>query len=156
MDVINATARQIAQSIRTGETTAADVVESHLARLRALQPHINAVVAEAPDALDQARAADADLAQGTLRGPLHGLPHLVKDLLPTKGMRTTFASPIFEHNVPQADALAVERVRAAGAIVLGKTNSPEFGYTAFTKNLLFGVSATSGIRAGRIAWRRSM
>ncbi|MCV4725807.1 amidase family protein, partial [Escherichia coli] len=85
-----------------------------------------------------ARRADAALARGEGIGPLHGLPVAHKDLFWTKGVRTTFGSPIFENFVPKADALIVERLKRAGAISVGKTNTPEFGAGSQTFNEVFG------------------
>ena len=88
-----------------------------------------------------ARRATAALGKkGAKLGPLHGVPVSIKDLTVTKGIRTTFGSKIYEHNVPEADALVVERLKAAGAIVIGKTNTPEFGAGANTFNAVFGAT----------------
>src|SRR4029077_9187213 len=107
-----------------------------------INPRINAyctVVAE------RARAAAVEAESAVLRGdalgPLHGVPFSLKDLTPTKGIRTTMGSKIFEHNVPEEDAIVAERLRGAGAILLGKTNTPEFGCKPFTDNRLFGATA---------------
>src|SRR5262249_34336739 len=98
----------------------------------------------AEQALDQARAADAALAKGQVPGPmeapLFGLPVAHKDLVWTKGIRTTLGSPVFSDFVPDTDALIVERLRAAGAITIGKTNTPEFGAGSQTFNTVFGAT----------------
>src|SRR5919107_709651 len=105
--------------------------------------HVNAIVTLHPErALRDARAADERLAEalahGEEVGPLHGLPVAHKDLAPTRGTRTTFGSPVYEDFVPDEDALVVERLRRAGAITVGKTNTPEFGAGSQTYNEIFG------------------
>src|SRR5439155_2531932 len=89
-------------------------------------------------AMERARLADETMARGGEVGPLHGLPIAHKDLQPTKGVRTTFGSPVFRDFVPAEDSLLVERLRKAGAIVVGKTNTPEFGAGSQTFNPVFG------------------
>jgi Asp-tRNA(Asn)/Glu-tRNA(Gln) amidotransferase A subunit family amidase len=129
----------LAAAIRGGKVSAVEVTSAVLARIEKVNPTINAyctVVAEG--ALEEARRAEAALAKGERLGPLHGVPISFKDLTPTAGIRTTFGSKIFEHHVPGEDALVVERARAAGAIVIGKTNTPEFGCKGVTDNLIFG------------------
>src|SRR5439155_9363295 len=102
-------------------------------------PKVNAIVTlTAERALDEARAKDAALARGEAGGPLFGLPVAHKDLVPTRGIRTTYGSPIYRDHVPDEDALVVERTRAAGAITLGKSNTPEFGAGSQTFNPVFG------------------
>jgi amidase len=125
--------------IRAKELSARDVMRAHLTQIERLNPTVNAIVTLAADqAMDRAAIADQRLARGEDVGPLHGLPIAHKDLQPTKGMRTTFGSPIFEHFVPSEDSLLVERIRAAGAIAVGKTNTPEFGAGSQTFNPVFG------------------
>ena len=92
----------------------------------------------ADQALADAAAADAALARGDTIGPLHGVPLHVKDLVNTKGVRTTFASYIHEHNVPKEDSVSVARLKQAGAILIGKTTTPEFGHMPFTESPLTG------------------
>ena len=102
---------------------------------------MNAIVTLLPDlALSQARAADSALARGTATGPLFGLPIAHKDLVLTQGIRTTFGSPIFKDFIPDQDALIVERLKQAGAITIGKTNTPEFGAGSQTYNQVFGAT----------------
>ena len=115
------------------------MVDAHLERIEAVNPRVNAVVTLAADAArERAKAADRALAAGAPAGPLHGLPVAHKDLVPTAGIRTTFGSRIYESFVPKRDGLIVERLRAAGAITLGKTNTPEFGAGSQTFNEVFG------------------
>jgi amidase len=134
-------ARAMAAAIAAGDLTATEVLEAHLAQIARINPMVNAIVTlDADGARAQARAADEAVAAGAPLGPLHGLPVAVKDLEDTAGMRTTYGSAIFAENVPDADSLMVARLRAAGAIVIGKTNTPEFGAGSQTFNAVFGVT----------------
>ncbi len=135
------TATELALKIRSGEISAVETMEAHLAQIEKVNPQVNAIVTLVPElALEQARKADKKLAKGGEVGPLHGLPVAHKDLVPTKGIRTTFGSPIFQDFVPEEDALLVERIRNAGGISLGKTNTPEFGAGSQTFNQVFGAT----------------
>jgi amidase len=132
---------ELAALIRTREVSVGEVVEAHLTRIEQVNPQVNAIITlDAEGARAQARAADAQLAAGEPVGPLHGLPVVHKDLFETKGMRTTYGSPIFADHVPDFDALIVARLRAAGAISLGKSNTPEFGAGSQTFNAVFGAT----------------
>src|SRR5262249_20723839 len=132
---------ELARLIRAKELTARDVMAAHLDRIAAVNPRVNAIVTLVADrAMADAREADEKLARGDAVGPLHGLPIAHKDLQPTKGIRTTWGSPIFEHFIPDQDSLVVERLRAAGAITVGKTNTPEFGAGSQTFNPVFGAT----------------
>ena len=123
------------------ELSAEELMTRFLARIDAVNPEVNAIVTLLPDAaLEGARAADAALARGAAPGPLHGLPIAVKDLTLTRGIRTTFGSPIYRDFLPRQDDLYVERLRAAGAIIIGKTNTPEFGAGSQTFNQVFGAT----------------
>ena len=115
-------------------------MRAHLARIEEANPRLNAIVTLLPEEtlLRAAETADAAVAAGDPLGPLHGLPVAHKDLTLTRGIRTTFGSPIFADHVPEEDALIVERLRAAGAITIGKTNTPEFGAGSQTFNAVFG------------------
>jgi Asp-tRNA(Asn)/Glu-tRNA(Gln) amidotransferase A subunit family amidase len=134
------TATELAAAIRTRRVSPVEVVTALLERIERVNPSINAfctVVAEA--ALREARKAEAAVMAGSQTiGPLHGVPISFKDLTSTAGIRTTFGSRIFEHYVPDEDAVVVERARRAGAIVVGKTNTPEFGCKSVTDNAIFG------------------
>jgi Asp-tRNA(Asn)/Glu-tRNA(Gln) amidotransferase A subunit family amidase len=128
--------------IRDKEVSPVEVVDAVLARIDRINPRINAYCTVTVDhARAAAREAEAAVTRSGTLGPLHGVPYSLKDLTPTKGIRTTMGSKIFEHNVPSEDAILVERMRAAGAILLGKTNTPEFGIKPFTDNRLFGATA---------------
>src|SRR5207247_5482902 len=138
-DVCFSTATELAHRIRTREISVTEVVQAHLAQIERVNPKVNAIVTlTAEQALADARAKDAALARGETPGPLFGLPVAHKDLVPTRGIRTTSGSPIYRDHVPDQDALLVERLRAAGAITIGKTNTPEFGAGSQTFNALFG------------------
>ena len=133
------TARELARRIREKDVSCVEVMEAHLAQIERVNPKVNAIVTLLPErAMDGAKAADKALARGDDPGPLHGLPVAHKDLVPTKGIRTTRGSPIFADWVPEEDGLIVERLRAAGAITIGKTNTPEFGAGSQTYNEVFG------------------
>src|SRR5687767_7906934 len=129
---------QIASRVRAGEVTAVSVLEQALGTIERLNPQLNAVVTLNPQALDDARALDRRIENGEDVGILAGVPVGIKDVTPVKGLRTTYGSPLFANHVPDADALVVERLRAAGAIILGKTNTPEFAAGGNTWNDVFG------------------
>ncbi|MFL6581163.1 MAG: amidase [Burkholderiales bacterium] len=132
-------AYKLARLIRSRELSATEVMDAHIAQIERVNPAVNAIVTFLPEqAREGARALDAALMRGEEPGPLAGLPVAHKDLIPTKGIRTTFGSPIFKDFVPDADALIVERQRTAGAITVGKTNTPEFGAGSQTFNPVFG------------------
>lgn len=134
-------ARELARRIRAGEVSAREVLEAHLARIQRVNPQVNAIVTLVADqAMAAAAAADQALAGGAPVGPLHGLPIAHKDLVETRGIRTTFGSPVYAEHVPGRDALIVERIRAAGAVTVGKTNTPEFGAGSQTFNPVFGTT----------------
>jgi amidase len=132
---------ELVRRMRARELSAVEVMEAHLAQIERVNPHVNAIITLLPErALAGARAADAALASNAEVGPLQGLPIAHKDLLPTKGIRTTSGSPIYRDFVPDYDALIVERLRDAGAIAIGKTNVPEFGAGSQTFNQVFGAT----------------
>lgn len=116
-------------------------MQAHLDQIERVNHKVNAIITLLPESgLEQAAAADEALAQGQVIGPLHGLPVAHKDLVPTKGIRTTWGSPIYADHIPDEDGLIVERLREAGAISLGKTNVPEFGAGSQTFNEVFGAT----------------
>ncbi|MGH3321028.1 MAG: amidase [Streptosporangiaceae bacterium] len=140
-DVCYLSARELARRLRMRELSAREVVEAHLARIERLNPQVNAIVTLVADrALAQARAADERLTAGEEVGPLHGLPVAHKDTHDTAGIRTTYGSPLLADNVPARDELLIERLRAAGVITLGKTNTPEFAAGSHTVNPVFGAT----------------
>jgi amidase len=134
-----ASVRALADAIRTGAFSAEAAVTAHLQRIATVNPALNAVVRlNAELALVQARAADDELARGVIRGPLHGVPMTVKDSLDTAGVLSTGGTTGRATYVPRRDATVVARLRAAGAILLGKTNTPELTLSFETDNLLHG------------------
>jgi amidase len=133
------TATELAAGLRAREFSAREVMASYLQRIEAVNPRVNAIVTLLDPEVALGLADEADAAAEP-RGVLHGLPVAVKDLEDTAGMRTTYGSPLFASNVPVADSLLVERLRAAGAIVIGKTNTPEFGAGSQTFNAVFGAT----------------
>jgi amidase len=134
-------ARELAQRIRHKDVSCVEVMEAHLAQIAQVNPTINAIVTLLPEAgLAQARAADEATARGAPLGVLHGLPIAHKDLVPTQGIRTTRGSRIYADDVPDEDGLIVQRLKQAGAITIGKTNTPEFGAGSQTFNEVFGAT----------------
>jgi amidase len=132
---------ELARLIRGREVSALEVMQAHLAQIERVNPQVNAIVTLLPErALAAAREIDSRLSRGEDPGPLAGLPVAHKDLAATKGVRTTFGSPIFADFVPDADAIVVERLAAAGAVMVGKTNTPEFGAGSQTFNPVFGAT----------------
>ena len=140
--IVGMDATALSAAIKARELSCREVMSAYLGRIAAENGAVNAIVSlREPDALlAEAEACDADLARGHWRGPLHGFPHAVKDLAATRGLRTTWGSPAFRDHVPTQDALYVERLRAAGAILIGKTNVPEFGLGSHTYNPVFGTT----------------
>ncbi|MGE0840945.1 amidase [Pseudonocardia sp.] len=134
-------ARTMVDLVRTGEVSAVQLVRAHLDRIEAVNPAVNAIVTLVPErALAEAAAADAARRAGRPLGPLHGLPVAHKDTHRTAGIRTTYGSRIFADHVPGDDELVVARIRAAGAITIGKTNVPEFAAGSHTFNEVFGLT----------------
>jgi amidase len=132
-------ARELAKLIRQRAVSPVEVIDAHLAVIEALNPKLNAIVTLAADqARDAARRAETAVMNDEPLGPLHGLPVAIKDVTHAAGIRTTYASPLYKDNVPDEDAEVVRRLRAAGAIILAKTNTPEFACGANTTNELFG------------------
>jgi len=132
------TATEIQRAVQSRQMSAVDAVAGALAAVDARNGELNAIVTLNPRALDEARAIDARLAAGDAVGALAGVPVGIKDITPVAGLRTTYGSPIYADHVPEADAVVVERLRRAGAIVMGKTNTPEFAAGANTWNTVFG------------------
>jgi amidase len=138
-DLCFLSATELAHRIRTKSVSCREVMEAHLTQIERVNPKVNAIVTLLPErALEHAHQADDVLARGDEVGPLHGLPIAHKDLVLTKGIRTTFGSPIFKDFIPDQDEIIVERLRNAGAIAIGKTNTPEFGAGSQTFNAVFG------------------
>jgi aspartyl-tRNA(Asn)/glutamyl-tRNA(Gln) amidotransferase subunit A len=138
-DLTYTSATELARMIRAKQISAVEVMRATLARAQTVQAACNCFITLCPErALADAAAADQALARGADLGPLHGVPFHVKDLVNTAGVRTTFASHIYEHNVPKEDSVSVARLKQAGAILMGKTTTPEFGHMPYTEAPLFG------------------
>lgn len=138
-DLIFMSAAALAEAIRAKRVSSEEVVRAHIERIQEVNPKINAVVQLVADnALKQAREADAALARGEIKGPLHGVPVTIKDSLDTAGVISTGGTKGRASFVPKKDAIAVARILSAGAILLGKTNTPEFTFYGETDNLVYG------------------
>ena len=132
---------EMAQLIRAKKLSAREALAEHLKQIDRVNPKVNAIVTLVPEmAATAAAKADEMQAHNEKLGPLHGLPVAHKDLIETSGIRTTFGSPLFKDYVPTEDDLVVERMRRAGAIIVGKTNTPEFGAGSQTFNTVFGAT----------------
>lgn len=147
------TAVELGAALRARRVSCREVMDACLARIEAVNPAVNAIVSlQDPDALRaEAGARDAEIARGLWRGALHGFPQAPKDLANTVGIPSTQGSPILAGHLPEADSLVVERVRKAGAILIGKTNTPEFGLGSHTYNTVFGTTLNAwdqGVSAG--------
>ena len=140
-ELVYLSVRELARRLRTREVSAREVVGSHLAQVRRTNAAVNAIVTlTAEQAVAAAHAADDALARGDAVGPLHGIPVVHKDTHETAGVRTTYGSPVFADHVPVRDELVVARMRAAGAIAIGKSNVPEFAAGSHTVNPVFGAT----------------
>jgi amidase len=153
-------AHSLSLSIHSKQVSCREVMAATLARIARVNPIVNAIVSlrDADELLKEADRYDALLAQGQSMGWMHGIPQAIKDLAPTKGVRTTMGSPLLHDFVPKEDGLMVQRMKAAGCIVIGKTNVPEFGLGSHTFNSVFGatlnpydVSKTAGGSSGGAA-----
>src|SRR5262245_49049678 len=141
-DLTRLPASAAAAAIASGKTRSAELVEACLGRIAALDRTLKAFITVCADqALAEAQRADRERAAGRLRGPLHGVPVAIKDVTLTAGIRTTFGSRVYENHVPDEDDACVAKLREAGAIVIGKTNTPEFAFGALCTNALQGPTA---------------
>jgi len=141
-DIVFKPAKALARLLRAGKLSRVEVMRAFIAQVERVNPRVNAIVTFLPEqALAEAKRMDARARRSPDSvGPLAGLPIAIKDTVATKGIRTTFGSPIFANNVPDEDAAVVERLKAAGAIVFGKTNTPEFAAGSQTFNAVFGTT----------------
>lgn len=137
-DIVYASLTQQAEWIRGKALSPVEILEVHLQRVQSLNPSLKALVTLADGSRARAREAEAALMRGELWGPLHGVPFTAKDCFDTAGVRTTRGSKLFENRIPSRDATAVGRLKQAGAILLGKTNLPEFALWSETSNEVFG------------------
>ena len=132
---------ELARLLHSGELSARELLDAFLNRIHRINPQLNAIVTLAEErATAEAAAADEAAARGDSLGMLHGLPIAVKDLADTAGIRTTYGSPLFADHVPDTDAPHVALLKAAGAMIIGKTNTPEFGAGSQTFNTVFGAT----------------
>jgi len=132
---------ELARLIRTRQLSAREALAAHLKQIERVNPKVNAFVTLVPErAFEAAALADEMQARGAILGPLHGLPVAHKDLFETRGIRTTFGSPLFANYIPAQDDIVVERMQRAGAVTIGKTNTPEFGAGSQTFNTVFGAT----------------
>ncbi len=139
LEICYMAASEMAEAIKTKKLSPVEIVDAILSRIEQLNPKVNAYCTLAAEsARRQAREAETRVMRGEELGLLHGVPVSIKDLIFTKGIRTTGGSRIYENFIPEQDAIVVERLKAAGAIIIGKTNTPEFGWVALTDNQIFG------------------
>ena len=130
-------ATELRQLIDSGQVSCVELTEGFFSRIESLNPQLNAYLALCQDtAMEEARKAQDEVQRGSSRGPLHGIPVSIKDLEMTRDVPTTLGSALFRDRIPEIDSVVVERVKAAGAIILGKTNTPEFGLSGTTENKL--------------------
>lgn len=159
-DVVMMDALPLGRAIRDRKLSCVEVMTAYLDHIERLNPTVNAIVSlrDRDELLAEAKQRDELVWRGEIMGPLHGIPQAIKDVAPTKGLRTTQGSPIYHNQIPAADALFVDRMRKAGSIIIGKTNVPEFGLGSQTYNPVFGatrnpydLSKTSGGSSGGAA-----
>lgn len=144
-EIVALDAVALSRAIRARQVSCREVMQAYLDRIELLNPRFNAIVSLQPREalLAQADERDAQLARGQWLGWMHGFPQAVKDLAWTRGIPSTFGSPLLKDFVPPEDSIVVERARAAGAIIVGKTNVPEFGLGSQTYNTVFGATANA-------------
>ena len=142
VDLTRLSASAAAAAIASGQVRSTELVEACLGRIAALDGTLKAFITVCGDqAVAEAHRADRERSAGRLRGPLHGVPVAIKDITLTAGIRTTFGSRVYENHVPDADDACVAKLRDAGAIVIGKTNTPEFAFGALCTNAIQGPTA---------------
>src|SRR5882724_3377137 len=137
-DLLSKSLPEVASLITSRAISSIDLTETYLTRIEEVNPALNAIVTIAPDVLESARRCDSELERGHIIGPLHGIPITIKDTIATRGIRTTSGSRLRPDDLPQHDAPVVTRLKAAGAIILGKTNTPEMAIPYETDNPVFG------------------
>ncbi|MBM3948933.1 MAG: amidase [SAR202 cluster bacterium] len=129
---------ELAELIRNKMVSPVEVLQAHLDRIAAVNPKVNSVLTFTEDAMDRAQAAEQAVMSGKKLGPLHGVPFTLKDTFDTAGVRTTVGSLIYKNNVPKTDSTVAARLKRAGAILVGKSNTPEFAMDAESRNRVFG------------------
>src|SRR4051812_19179078 len=145
MDITAVGAAALSEAIDRREVSCREVMQAHLARIDERNPAVNAIVSRRDSDVLMAEASECDeeLAAGRSRGWMHGLPQAIKDLTDVAGMPTTSGSPLLAGFVPTADSLMVSRMRAAGCVIVGKTNVPEFGFGSHSFNPVFGTTVNA-------------
>ena len=141
-DIVLMNGMELSQAIRSKRVSSVEAMNAYLDHIAKLNPRVNAIVSlqDRGDLLTEARERDTQLARGQYLGWMHGFPQAIKDLAPAKGIRMTMGSPILKDFIAPTDAIHVERMKRAGAIVIGKTNTPEFGLGSQTYNPVFGTT----------------
>ena len=144
-DIVGLDAVALSCAIRQKAVSCVEVMAAYLARIDKVNPVFNAIVSlrDHDELLGEAAQRDTELARGLYHGWMHGFPHAVKDLAATRGIVTTMGSPLLAGEVPAQDAIFVERIKRAGAIIVGKTNTPEFGLGSQTYNPVFGTTGNA-------------
>jgi len=134
-EIVNFTATKMRKLIAEKKISSVELMQAHLSQIDDVNPKVNAIITLDPEmALNKAKEADQMLMRNEEIGILHGLPTAHKDLVPTKGIKTTYGSLLFKDNIPDFNGLIVDRMQSAGAITIGKTNTPEFGAGSQTFN----------------------
>jgi len=142
-DICYMSASEMLEKIRSQELTSEEITETIIERIEKINPIINAFCTPTFDiAREMAKNADALVKRGEKLGSLNGIPTSIKDLMQTKGIRTTYGSKLYEDFIPEQDDIAVQRLMEAGCVLLGKTNTPAFGHIALTNNKIFGETKT--------------
>ena len=141
-EIVRLDANSLSSAIRSREVSCVEVMRAYLDHIERINPKVNAIVSmrDRDELMADAKERDAQIARGEYLGWMHGFPHAIKDLEPTKGIRTTLGSPLFKNFVPKSDSIMVERIKGAGAIIIGKTNAPEFGLGSHSYNPVFGTT----------------
>jgi len=141
-DLVTLSAESLSRAIHSRDVSCREVMTAYLAHIEAINPAVNAIISmrDGESLLDEADLRDRQLARGESQGWLHGIPQAIKDLALTAGMASTFGSPLLRDNVPAEDGIMVSRIRKAGAVFIGKTNTPEFGLGSQTHNTVFGAT----------------
>ncbi|NIL15474.1 amidase [Pseudomonas sp. AN3A02] len=145
MSIVELDAIELSRAIHARQVSCHEVMQAYLAQVERFNPTVNALVSlrSHEEVLAEAAQRDRELDQGQSRGWMHGMPQAIKDLAATQGLRTTLGSPLFAEHIPQEDAISVARVRASGAVIIGKTNVPEFGLGSQTYNSVFGTTGNA-------------
>ena len=159
-NIVSLNARELSGAIRSRAVSCREVMRAYLDHIGEINPAFNAIVSlrDSEELLQEASRCDSELSKGMQRGWMHGFPHAVKDIADAEGLPTTMGSPIFKDNIAAGDSIFVQRIRQAGAIIIGKTNVPEFGLGSHTYNPVFGPTlnaydgrSTSGGSSGGAA-----